>query len=533
MAKPNWITLDKTTGTGNGTFNATAPEYTGRNKRSGTITATTGGGSSDTSVAEQQGKAEFIELGQVEQQNPGATGGTYIIKGTSNSANLNIVPTEGGAGAVTGVAYTIYIDGAKTPDSDWNGGDNTGIDGDPGAEAQYAFEIHAQFPANTSESERKHEITLQNGNGTVKSDPISITQAAGSKTYGEIVISSFTYADVSAKGSPAVVPVVSYTQSWGWNGSTTGGGTLNAGATLLFATGEEPSGITINASSGALSAASKGTDLSDRTKLCDVTVTVTLNGKSATKSAEVYQQENKVTGYGDITFNDVLPEDIPASGGSVSSVADLLAYQTATYTSGATKQLSSGTFTWSPAVSAQSLGTTAKERTAMETKLVATVTMEADKSATKEFTVYQAANEITQYGDITFGGKTTADVQSAAGSYAIDPKAAQIITYTSGGTRNGVVSCTYSIKDSSAIEGVSLKDNTVTYPVNGGVDNRELATIVISATGEGDKTASMELVLRQQGADSSIALTPETLTFEADGGTKEVTVESNDSWTIS
>ena len=50
----------------------------------------------------------------------------------------------------------------------------------------------------------------------------TITQSAGSKTYSEIYGSiSYNMADPSGGTVP---PVLSYTQTWGWNGVTSGGG---------------------------------------------------------------------------------------------------------------------------------------------------------------------------------------------------------------------------------------------------------------------------------------------------------------------
>lgn len=40
MAKPSWVSLNKTSGTGNSTFTAAGPAFTGRVKRTGTITVT-------------------------------------------------------------------------------------------------------------------------------------------------------------------------------------------------------------------------------------------------------------------------------------------------------------------------------------------------------------------------------------------------------------------------------------------------------------------------------------------------------------
>ena len=117
----------------------------------------------------------------------------------------------------------------------------------------------------------------------------------------------------------------------------------------------------------------------------------------------------------------------------------------------------------------------------------------------------------------------------------------QTVSYTSGATRtestptgNTVqLSAEYTVK--TAKDGFSLEDNTgkVTVTSNPTTTARTGFVVTITATGEGDKTATKDITFNQQGSDSVITLSPETMLFEAIGGSKELTITSNDSWTLS
>lgn len=115
------------------------------------------------------------------------------------------------------------------------------------------------------------------------------TQSAGAKTYANPVI-SLSYATIPAKGG-TVTPTLSYSQTWGWNGATSGGGTITSGATVSY------SGTSVNTTNGSVTAGTKGTIISNVTTVTTTTVTVKLNGKTGTKSATVQQALNTITSF--------------------------------------------------------------------------------------------------------------------------------------------------------------------------------------------------------------------------------------------
>lgn len=560
MAKPKWITFGTTEGSMNGSSEITAAAYTGRVAREGTITGTTAGGATDTTAVTQEGAAEVITFDSVENLTAAAVGQRVTISGKSNSANLKVTTYKAPFGHIDGLTYELAIAGVK--EESWDGSKNIAITGDPGASAMYDFTLTVIVPENKSTSKLIQEgLQLKNANESVYSNSIMLIQEAGVQNYATPVISEFTYPEgnIPASGG-SKTPTLRYSQTWGWNESNTNGsiiiGTLAApasGTTFAF------SGAVVNATTGVVTAASKGTTVSDVTEVDAVTVTVTLNGKTSASSASVsVKQAANAASYGDVNFSSRVPSasDIPAAGGSKGS-ADIawsgegaIATQTISYTSGATVSISNDAssetpafeaiaVTYSAAVSATSKGTAVSTRTEAGV-ITITATGAGKQKATKSLTIYQAANSAT-YGEVTIGQATPVSLNAPGETYAIVPAMKQTVTYTSGATRtestpadNKVqLSADYSVK--TAKEGFSLETNTgkVTVGLNPTTHERGGFVVTISAEGEGGKTATKDITFNQQGSDATLDLSPDTMTFAAAGETKTLTITSNDSWTLS
>lgn len=549
MAKPSWIKLGKSSGSMNDSTTVTALEYTGRQQRGGTITAKTTGGATDTTSVSQAGKAEFIDV-PTKTYNAAAKGSnsdgsdTIQITGTANTANIKVVETTGKL--ISGAAYKIQVNAVN--DDSWDGKTDTGIDDDPGKDAQFTFTIDVKIPENKTEAARTLEIKLQNGNGDVVTDAITITQAAGVKSYGAVTLTVGTYQQIPAAGGTVDAPSVSFSQPWGWNGVTSGGGTITTGGTVAYAANTGwPLDLILDKDTGKVRAYSRDHHEGD-VVTGTVTITLTANGKSASKDVPVSQQANSATyTVTDVTI--VAPADIPASGGSVSS-ATVTAKGHTTYTSGALvpdKDLTNGsdycTITFSTAISAASLGTTVTNRTKKGT-LTATVTWLGSAPESASVDIYQAANTAT-YGDITFDSAVATEVSlKADGSQSRNMTdnsnvgAKQTVTYTSGATRTeasttAAVVFDLSPKVKTAATGFALSsDGIVSVGANPTTEPRGGFVVTVTVTGEGSKTATRDFTFSQQGSSSYINLTPESLTFVAAGESKTLTIESNDSWTL-
>jgi hypothetical protein len=554
MAKPKWITIGTAEGSMNGSSKITAAAYTGRVAREGTITGTTAGGASDTTAVTQVGAAEVITIA-TKTYSADKVGQSVTIQGKSNSANLSIVA---GTSSIPGLVYKLAVAGVA--DASWDGSKDTVVDGDPGASAIYDFTLTVIVPENKSTSALVAKFAVKNANADVTSGELTINQAAGVKSYAAPVISAFSYpaGNIPASGG-SKTPTLSYSQAWGWNNSTTNGGTLSgtlaapiSGTTFKF------EGAT-NTSTGVVTATSKGTTVSEVTEVASVTAKVTLNGKSSAvyKAQTVSQAANTAT-YGEINISRRVPSanDIPAAGGTVEgsdiiwSDEGSIAAQVITYTSGAKVGITdvdgstNPTFdpiaiTYSAAVTAASKGTAVSAKTEAGV-ITITATGAGGKKATKTLTIYQAANTAT-YGAVTIGQATPVSLAAPGETYAIVPALKQTVTYTSGATRTEAtpadnkvqLSAEYAVK--TAKEGFSLDTNAgkVTVNLNPTTAPREGFVVTISAEGEGGKTATKNITFNQQGSNSTLDLSPDTLSFIAAGETKTLTITSNDSWTLS
>lgn len=550
MAKPKWITIGTAEGSMNGSSEITAAAYTGRAAREGTITGTTAGGATDTTAVSQVGAAEVITI-ETKTYSADKVGQNITIQGKSNSADLNIVA---GDSTIPGLAYKLAVAGVT--DESWNGSDDITVDGDPGADAIYDFTLTVTVPENKSGSALVAKFAVKNANADVTSGEITINQAAGVKNYATPVIDSFSYEEVPAKGGQAI-PAFAYSQTWGWNESSSNGGTLSGypgasipGAKLKF------TGTGID-EFGTVAFESKGTTISGVTKV-PVSLTVTVNGKTSTAvTANATQEANSIVSYSDpVSYRTPSATDIPASGGSIDSSnitwsgEGAIFKQGITFTSEAVLEISNDAgstdptldaikLTYSDPITAASKGTAVSARTEAGV-ITITATGAGDKTATTSLTVYQAANTAT-YGEVTIGQATPVSLAAPGETYTIVPAMKQTVTYTSGATRTEAtpadnkvqLSADYVVK--TAKEGFSLETNTgkVTVNLNPTTAPREGFVVTISAEGEGGKTTTKDITFNQQGSSSTLDLSPDTMSFIAAGETKTLTITSNDSWTLS
>lgn len=120
---------------------------------------------------------------------------------------------------------------------------------------------------------------LLNGKTAIKD--ITYNQAAGYYTYANPVV-TLTCNDVPASGGSVKTGNVTYSQTYGWNGATTGAGVITEGEAYIIWTG------------GVDNIPSLGTTVKSRTKVGVLGVTVNINGKSGNANADIYQEANAV-----------------------------------------------------------------------------------------------------------------------------------------------------------------------------------------------------------------------------------------------
>ena len=353
-------------------------------------------------------------------------------------------------------------------------------------------------------------------------EEFDVTQSKGTQTYSEITV-NLSYPQASAAGG-TVNPILTYSQTWGWNGSTTGGGTITSGASVSY------SGTNINTSTGAATVASKGTTVSGVTTATTATVTVSMNGKTAQKSAAVQQVANERTETGR-TISLSAPEgDIDAGGGTKNLTSSgVINYS---FTSGTT---STGSFT--PTLSISGTGftldgktvTAANRTTTVGDRRTCTVTASYSGATSKTVTIGQEANAAT-YGNVTLTANNPSTVVATGGTATISASASQTVSFTSGSTRAGSVSIAYNEK--SVVSGFTLSGNEVTVGANSSTSVRSYV-VTVTATGEGGKSATKDVTVSQAAGArtySAITLNVSYPTIPAKGGTVTPIVIYSQTW---
>ena len=179
---------------------------------------------------------------------------------------------------------------------------------------------------NTSTSTRSGTVTLTQAE-TGKKLTLSCSQSAGYRTYSEITASGGAVTDIPASGGTrsSFTTLPTYSQTWGWNGSTTGGGTITSGASISYGT--------------AVSASNLEDTLKSRTQVGTLTGTLSLNGKTKSVSVPVYQEANERLSYSYGSWSVTLTASsytIPNTGGSVTLYPSASRDRYSNYTSGYT-----------------------------------------------------------------------------------------------------------------------------------------------------------------------------------------------------
>jgi hypothetical protein len=165
-AKPSWITLSAVEGTGNSQVDVTAPVYKGRNGRSGLITVAVEDLTEDVTL-QQEGSTiwdvttqslAFVKTGEAKK-----------FTGNSNLASITFITFAVDSDASEWLTAGKLIVNEK----EYNSGAE--IEGDPGADDVYAFEITFTAAANPT-------VNTRTGNITVNGQKYAVTQAAGDAT---------------------------------------------------------------------------------------------------------------------------------------------------------------------------------------------------------------------------------------------------------------------------------------------------------------------------------------------------------------
>lgn len=394
---------------------------------------------------------------------------------------------------------------------------------------------------------------LLNGKTAIKD--ITYNQAAGYYTYANPVV-TLTCNDVPASGGSVKTGNVTYSQTYGWNGVTTGAGVITEGEAYISWTG------------GVDNIPSLGTTVKSRTKVGVLGVTVNINGKFGNANADIYQAENKVTNsnynpritaYGTPTIS--IGSGLTAAGGSATVSASVTNTETynALYSSGATgpnqTRSVSGSLSISMTVNGNSRfslsGNTITHSSMGTNETTDTVTIKAvndgdssksataSKSIVNSKTVKSTSGGVYTYGNITAGTITNATIPASGGSATAKAgngtqswnKSATITTYqydsgstkdvttenASSGTANVVpnvasITATASSKGTTVSAQTTVKSQAIIWSANGK-----------SASGTMYIYQAANKIESYNYGSWNIAISANPTTIAASGGTSTIT----------
>lgn len=429
------------------------------------------------------------------------------------SASSTSIGAGGGTVTLHTVVYRMYTSGTEGL-----GGNDlvTSWSGSATGFTLSGFSLTAANRGTTVGNARSITITATYAHLT--SNSVTVTQAANSLTWNNPVI-TFSYpGDIPASGG-TITPTVSITQSGSYSSGSPASNTTIASKSF--------SGTGVNASTGAYTASSLGTTVKPRTNLVTATVTVTANGKTGTKSADVYQAQNRL-----------LNGDLNGSNSDFKATCTLLANQltaaggTATFGGSASHthryytQYDSGTYgpytkTVTDGISLSMVGngnsrfsfanSVATHSNMGKNVTTDTVTIRCTNSANTS-THHDASASIsnavgawvdtgiTAYGtpSVSIGSGLTAAGGSATVSHSVSNTMGQKRTYTSGSydtqsvSRAGTTTIAITTNGNSRF---SLSGNTLSH--SNMTSNVTTDTVVITAKNSGDtsktKTATQSI----------------------------------------
>lgn len=154
MAKPSWVTLDKSSGTSSATVNVSASSYTGRVARTGSLTvASTKDTSKKATVSiTQTAKTSDVIMSSSSGLNVPQEGGQTQVEVLTNAKYIIFKPTTSNFPAESNRSYftgpSAKPTTAITPSKLSDGSYLFIIPGDAGASAQQVMALRITFPAN-------------------------------------------------------------------------------------------------------------------------------------------------------------------------------------------------------------------------------------------------------------------------------------------------------------------------------------------------------------------------------------------------
>lgn len=494
-AYPDWIVYDK---------GYKASENTTLNQRSASLTFT----------QNESGKQITVQF----TQDAGVETWEYTF--TAGNTVLNF-PAAGGASTPNSIGITStkqrYINGKLY-------GSPVSVGYTRQSEEDWEHNVQGsgwQADENKSESSRSRTVDyIQAESG--KKVTITYNQAAGVKSYNNNVVITepdWENLDIPASGGAWNRPVLTISQTWGWNGDVTNGGNYEVSGPSYydFATG------------GVTNKPSLGTTQANRTKVAEVKVWVSFNKTTnqlvpkdsdnrtsySKKTYQVYQAANQIEsttqGAWEVSIS-ANPSTFTEQGGTSQISASARASRTNHWTSGATNAASdaTGTPTLSipTAVTGFSLsGTTltvAENATPNQRSVVVRATMD---TVYKEVTVTQSVYLVewrytltTSTPTLNFDALGTTK-SGTISSYREKYINGSLVEGSLEGVNIQVKSTSAEIQSATAAVAITMKENTTTQARTGTVVYEQVGsgkTVTITCSqAAGTVAIREELVIKE------------------------------------
>jgi hypothetical protein len=344
----------------------------------------------------------------------------------------------------------------------------------------------------TSTSTRSGTVTLTQAE-TNKKATISCSQSAGYRTYSEITASGGSVSDIPASGGTrsSFTTLPTYSQTWGWNGSTTGGGTITSGASISYGT--------------AVSASNLEDTVKSRTQVGTLTGTLSLNGKTKSVSIPVYQEANKWLSYSYGSWSVTLTASsytISNTGGSVTLYPSASRYRYSNYTSGYTVR--DGYDTADPSLDTNGIS----GFTLSGTTLTASSNSSTSSRTVRVFANYDGA---TDYVDITQGAASVSYNYYFNWGSAPGSQTSKSITHPALGKTEEVPFISYKKKvingiETSDIYPVKASRNVPSWTIVNIVDNG-LSVKTYENTAESSRSTTVTVTQSESGKKITLNIT--------------------------
>ena len=354
---------------------------------------------------------------------------------------------------------------------------------------------------NTSTSTRSGTVTLTQAE-TGKKLTLSCSQSAGYRTYSEITASGGSVPDIPASGGSrsSFSSMPSYSQTWGWNGSTTGGGTITSGASISYGT--------------AVSAGSLGITVKSRTRVGDLTGTLSLNGKTKSVSVPVYQAANEFTGYTYGSWSVSLTASsytIGNTGGSVTLYPSASRPRYANYTSGSNTRDGSDRAT--PSLSTNGTSGFSLSGTTLSAS-------ENTSTSSRSIRVTASYGGASDYVDITQGGASVSYNYYFNWGSAPGSQTSKSITHPALGKTEEVPFISYKKKvingtETSDIYPVGASRNVPSWTIVNIVDNG-LSVKTYENTAESSRSATVTVTQSESGKKITLNINQSAATITYD-----------------